>query len=64
VQESPICYCDPGMTNANMTFVEIDVDGDSEQNVDVEPELEVRPALTAWIARTVYKAGTIRVFML
>lgn len=38
---SPICYSDPGMTNANMTLVEIDVDGDSVDNLDVKPELEV-----------------------
>eukprot|EP00884_Botryococcus_braunii_P004049 jgi/Botrbrau1/13645/Bobra.0373s0019.1 len=40
VNESPICYCDPGMTNANMTFVEMDIDGDSEKNQAVKPELE------------------------
>ncbi|CAM9208271.1 unnamed protein product, partial [Hapterophycus canaliculatus] len=29
---SPIVPCDPGMTDANMRFVTIEVDGDSEEN--------------------------------
>ena len=39
---SPVCYSDPGMTRANMQFVEVDVDADSEANAAVNPELEVR----------------------
>lgn len=38
---SPVCYSDPGMTNANMQFAVVEVDADSPENVDVNPELEV-----------------------
>ena len=39
---SPICYSDPGMTNANMQFAVVEVDADVPENHDVNPELEVR----------------------
>lgn len=45
---SPVCYSDPGMTNANMTLVEIDVDGDSVDNLNVKPELEVGQPLSLY----------------
>ena len=38
---SPICYSDPGMTNANMQFAVVDVDADAPENASVNPELEV-----------------------
>ena len=38
---SPVCYSDPGMTNANMQFAVVDVDADAPENTDVNPELEV-----------------------
>ena len=44
---SPICYSDPGMTNANMQFAVVDVDADAPENANVDPELEVG-ALTCW----------------
>ncbi|KAK9904925.1 hypothetical protein WJX75_005725 [Coccomyxa subellipsoidea] len=37
---SPVCYSDPGMTNANMQFAVVDVDADAPENTDVNPELE------------------------
>ena len=39
---SPICYSDPGMTNANMQFAVVEVDADAPENATVNPELEVR----------------------
>ena len=39
---SPICYSDPGMTNANMQFAVVEVDADAPENCNVNPELEVR----------------------
>ena len=39
---SPVCFTDPGMTNCNMQFVELDVDADSAANVSVNPVQEVR----------------------
>ena len=39
---SPICYSDPGMTNANMQFAVVEVDADAPENRNVNPELEVR----------------------
>lgn len=38
---SPICYSDPGMTNANMQFAVLEVDADAPENANVNPELEV-----------------------
>ncbi len=39
---SPICFSDPGMSNANMQFAVVDVDADASENADINPELEVR----------------------
>ena len=38
---SPVCYSDPGMTNANMQFAVVEVNADAPENRDVNPELEV-----------------------
>ncbi|KAI7840091.1 hypothetical protein COHA_006220 [Chlorella ohadii] len=41
VQEvTPICVSDPGMTNANMQYVTLLVDGDAPENRDVKQELD------------------------
>lgn len=37
---SSICFSDPGLTNANMQFVDVHVDADAPENADVHPELE------------------------
>mmetsp|Transcript_35777 Transcript_35777/g.47221 ORF Transcript_35777/g.47221 Transcript_35777/m.47221 type:complete len:242 (-) Transcript_35777:331-1056(-) len=33
---SPICWADPGMTNANIVYVKIEVDGDDPRNLNPE----------------------------
>ena len=38
---SPVCYSDPGMSNANMQFAVVDVDADAPENASIKPELEV-----------------------
>ncbi len=38
---SPVCYSDPGMSNANMQFAVVDVDADAPENASINPELEV-----------------------
>ena len=38
---SPVCYSDPGMTNANMQFAVVEVNADAPENRDAVPELEV-----------------------
>jgi hypothetical protein len=40
-QVSPICFSDPGMTNANMRFVVVNVNGDAPDNLGAKPELDV-----------------------
>ncbi|CAL8464276.1 g3811 [Coccomyxa elongata] len=37
---SPVCYSDPGMSNANMQFAVVDVDADAPENASINPELE------------------------
>ena len=39
---SPVCYSDPGMSNANMQFAVVRVDAGAPENRDVVPELEAR----------------------
>jgi hypothetical protein len=50
---SPICYSDPGMTNANMQFAVLDVDADAPENTSVNPDLEVS-SYTCGMAATGY----------
>ena len=44
---SPVCYSDPGMTNANMQFAVVEVDADAPENADVNPELEVTSSIAS-----------------
>lgn len=43
VEVSPVCYSDPGMSNANMQFAVVAVDASAPENAAISPELEVRP---------------------
>ena len=43
LEVSPVCYSDPGMSNANMQFAVVAVDAGAPENRDVVPELEARP---------------------
>ncbi|KAL4423506.1 hypothetical protein ABPG77_003639 [Micractinium sp. CCAP 211/92] len=40
VDVTPICASDPGMSNANMRYVVLEVDGDAPENQDVRQQLE------------------------
>ncbi|KAK9807593.1 hypothetical protein WJX72_003628 [[Myrmecia] bisecta] len=40
VEETPVCWSDPGMTNANMQVVVMDVDANAPENAIIHPELE------------------------
>ena len=42
VEVSPVCYSDPGMSNANMQFAVVAVDASAPDNMAISPELEVR----------------------
>lgn len=49
---TPLCVNDPGMTNANMQAVLVEVDGDAPENIDAEQHMDegesIEVALAPW----------------
>lgn len=63
VDVTPICASDPGMSNANMRYVVLEVDGDAPENQDVRQQLEegefITVELVPWssLLQHLYGAG-------